>query len=405
MRLTRFAAVLVLLAFSLVTRSGVVGAPDSRAEYDRARATLAGRFADFSKASGTPGFGVALDGAWSAIANWSAGFLDERPDATAEQLAKAVERLDPPRRCAATDVRCSDDYQLNATAVLLNPAPETTFAVAANYPGSGTFFVVARANDGHFRAVWNIKDIARRHFLSRDEIGYWAWTGSGWGDGPATGRVGPLPRAASGHARFYVDAVAAAEAGGTFRSQFSAWEWNGAEARPLLIESYLVSFDTSPVTVQGGDISIPTKGSYKSFFTCGSCAEPHVLWKLRVSPDGLHDLGRIDGEPELRRVDELWDHLVHGLPVDGLASPEVISALKPVVQDIRRDADADLDFSLGMLGNSKITEENGRRFLLVEADNLNCRQLRFEIESRVDGPWLKNVQVLKPCEQKPETRN
>ena len=378
----------LLLTLFLTHCSAVEQRTDLRAEYYKARALLVSRKDD------APGLGVALDRSWSALADWTAGYLDAHPDVTAEQLAKAVVALDPPRRCADNDAHCFNEYPLSATAVRFECPPETSFVVAANYPKSGTFFVVARANDGHFYAMWNIKDVARRHYAARDEIGYWAWTGSGWGDGPATGRVGPLPRAASGKPRFYIDAVAAAEAGGTFRSQFSVWEWSGAEARPLFIESYHVSFDTEPVTVKGGDVSIPMKGSYKSAFTCGMCPEPRVLRSLRVTGDGVHDLGAVDDQPALRCVDDLWDRLIHGQDAGGGAAPEVVAALRPVVEKVKRSAGADLDYSLGLLEDTKVTDEKGHRFIVVSSDALDCRQLRFEIGSRT---CLESLHVLDTC--------
>ncbi|MEA2236256.1 MAG: hypothetical protein QOC81_980 [Thermoanaerobaculia bacterium] len=368
-----------------------------RANYYRARSALV---ALDDATNGTPVLGAALDRVLSAVANWTASFLDEHPNASAAQVAKAVERLDPERPCAKTDDRCADDYHLTSTAVRLNGLPATTFAVAANYPRGGTFFIVAHADDGHFQVAWNIKDLARRHYQSRDEIGYWAWTERGWGDGPLRGTIGALPRAASGHARFYVDAVAAAAAGGTYMSQFSVWEWSGSEARPLFIESYQVSFDTAPVTIKDGIISIPTKGTYKSWMTCGSCPEPHVLRRLRVSADGVHDLGRIDAEPEVRCVDELWDRLIHGRPAEGLATPAVNAALAPIVQEIKRDAGLDLDNSLGMLEESKLSQEHGRRFLQIDADNLGGRILRFEIGSPGDV-CLRTLQILPPVKPVP----
>src|SRR4051812_48752060 len=325
--------VVLSLALLLMRCGAVERHVDRRAEYVAARQALV------SHKEGAPGLGVAFDRAWSAVADWTADYLDEHPDVTAEQLAKAVAGLDPERACTGNCL------SLSATAVRLNGPPATTFAVAANYPKSGTFFVIVRGKDGRFHPRWNIKDIARRHYASRDEIGYWALTESGWGDGPAIGSIGPLPRSALGHSRFYVDAVAAADAGGTFRSQFSVWEWSGAEARPLFIESYQVSYETEPVTVKGGDVSIPTKGSYKSFFTCGGCPEPHVLRRLRVAPDGVHDLGVRDGEPEMRCFDDVWDRLIHGQPAGSLASSEVVDALRPIVDEVKRAAGKDLDYS------------------------------------------------------------
>lgn len=388
--------VLSLLAIGLlVTCSGAPANRDGlRAAYDNARQTLVTHYSGNSE---TPGRGVALDRAWSAVANWTAGFLGEHPDVTAEQLARAVVGLDPPRRCANNDRECLSEYHIGATAVRLNGPPATAFAVAATYPKSGTFFVVARGQDGHFRAMWNIKDLALRHYQSRDEIGYWAWTGSGWGDGPPLGSVGSLPPSASGQARFYVGAVAAFDAGGTFRRQFSVWEWNGAEARPLYIKSYEVSFETEPMTIKGGDISIPAKGEYKSFSSCGGCPEPRVFRRLRVGSDGLHDLGMSDGEPEMRCIDELWDRLIHGQPPGDLAAPEVVAALRPIVEDVKRAAGPDLDFSLGMIEFPKVSKEDGHRYLLIESEDLDCRQLRFEVGSGAGGTCLRKLRVLNPC--------
>lgn len=382
MRIGMIGMVLALLIASCgAVEPGADRSVDRRAAYDKARQSVA------SHKEGAPGLSVALDHAWSAVADWTAGYLDEHPDATAEQLAKAVEALDPPRAC--TD-NC---LSLRASAVRLN---ETTFAVAANYPRSGTFFVIVR-DDGHFRPKWNIKDIARQRYASRDEIGYWAWTGGGWGDGPPTGSIGPLPPSASGRARFYVDAVAAAKAGGTFRKQFSVWEWDGAVARPLFIESYQASFDTEPVTVSAGTVRIPMKGSYKSFSTCGACPEPRMLRTLRVAGDGVHDLGTVDNQPELRCADDLWDRLIHGQDGGNLAAPEVVAGLRPVVEEVKRGAGTRLDESLGMLEDSKLTEENGHRQLLVSADALDCKQLRFEVRASPRERCLRAVRVIDTC--------
>src|SRR5258706_10887231 len=121
----RIVPVLAVLALLMTRCGGVEHRDDLRDDYYKARAALV------SRKSGAPGLGVAFDRAWSAVANWTAGFLDEHPDANAEQLAKAVMGLDPLRPCAGDDERC---FNVEATAVRLSGPPATTFVVAANYP-------------------------------------------------------------------------------------------------------------------------------------------------------------------------------------------------------------------------------------------------------------------------------
>jgi hypothetical protein len=51
------------------------------------------------------------------------------------------------------------------------------------------------------------------------------------------GKILPVPTAANGHVRFLVDAFQVAD-GSMQISQVSAWEWDGKEAKPLLIGLY-----------------------------------------------------------------------------------------------------------------------------------------------------------------------
>jgi len=67
------------------------------------------------------------------------------------------------------------------------------------------------------------------------------------------------------------------------------------------------------------------------------------------------------------------------------------------VEDVKRAAGADLDTSLGMIEFPKISKENGHRFLLIESEALDCKQLRFEIGSGEGGTCLRAVRVLNPC--------
>jgi hypothetical protein len=150
---------------------------------------------------------------------------------------------------------------------------------------------------------------------------------------------------------------------------------------PLYIKSYEVSFETEPMTIKGGDISIPAKGEYKSFSSCGMCPEPRVFRRLRVGSDGLHDLGTSDGEPEMRCIDELWDRLIHGQPPGDLAAPEVVAALRPIVEDVKRAAKPDLDYSLGMIEFPKVSVD--------DADSSSIQRPRRQAKFR----WIDRVRA------------
>src|SRR5262249_27312945 len=151
----------------------------------------------------------------------------------------------------------------------------------------------------------------RAHYAKRDEIGKWVWIDYGYGDGPLSGTVAIARPNRNGNPRFYVPATTAADWGGTYSQQISVWEWNGHEAVPLLIKSYIVSFDTDADVKTPELLSIHTKGQFKSFFSCGGCPEPEMIWKIAIDPDAVHDLGTTDVVPALRRFDDLADCLMH----------------------------------------------------------------------------------------------
>ena len=250
---------------------------------------------------------TALNRVWPLLTRWTNARLREHP----KDIARAVRELDPTLlTTSATQLRAG------------------VYVVSATYPRSGTFFVV----DGD-HVAWDVKTPARVHLPKRDEIGKWAWLDYGYGDGPLSG-VPQLARAnRNGNPRFYVDANTAADWGGTYSQQISVWEWNGREAVPLFIKSYLVSFDTGGDDLTPDLLTIHTKGAFKTFYSCGGCPEPEMIWKIAITPDGVRDLGTTDVVPELRRFDELLDRLMHDKDASAFASPAVVAALKPLPGD------------------------------------------------------------------------
>lgn len=338
--------------------------------YSHVRHQLMTQCPDWVIAARSPDFAKSLNRIWPIVGEWSASYLRTHPAATAKDLAAAVKQLNG-AKCAKNDEPCLS-YELAADAV---PLGHDTFAVLASYPQSATFFVVAKSG-----VLWNIKDVAVQHYAKRDEIGYWVWIEFPFGDGPMIGRIGPLPPTRSGHARFYVNGEGAALAGGTYRKQISVWEWDGHTAVPEVIKSYWVSVQTDANELTNGEFRIPMKGQYKTFYSCGQCPEPRVTWTLRVTPDGVRDLGRKHAVPELQRLDELFARFLHRRSTSDLASPRVAAALHKYLSDAEGD-------SLGMLGSWGL-EANTLEFA---ADHLDCGRLRFTVETRPKGLYFSNV--------------
>lgn len=355
--------------------------------YVAVRHELDTRYSDWSHANRSPAYPATLNRAWTIVGDWASAFLNSHPAASAGELENAIVEIDSD----CIHGHCSDDYRLHAQAVPLTQGKHAAWAISVSYPRSGTFFVIARGDDGLFAVQWNIKELAARHNAAHDEIGRWGWNRFSWGDGPLVGTVGSLPPSRTGRPRFYVDAHAAVIAGGTFSNQISIWEWGGRKADPLLIRSYLVSLESPPVTVTNGTITVHAKGDYKSFSTCGACVEPEITFQAGVTPDRATAGNVVYAVPEIKACDELWDAVIHGRNAGGIAAPKVIAALRRLTQSmIAASPDHDRTRLLGMLTQSTITESNGRRILELGADNLPCN-IRFEIEKRSVGFYFTGI--------------
>jgi len=303
-----------------------------------------------------------LNRAWRIIGDWTALYLKSHPSASARDIVDAVRQLDG----------------IEAEAV---PLDRDVWAVSASFVHAGTFFVVTR--DG---VRWNIKDVAARH--SRDEIGNWASYRVGWGDGPLVGVVGHMASNENGRPRFYVDATAAAAAGGTFHKQISVWEWDGRSASPLFIRSYAASLETPPNAFSDRSVTVHAKGEFKSFSSCGACTEPEVIWQIHVNPNGVTNTQPEFVDKELKACDELWDAVIHHRPTRSIASPNVVAILRKILP-------SSSDHNLGMLMKHEVTHSKGRTILTLSADNLPCSSIRFEIEERHGAAYFADARTLK----------
>lgn len=255
--------------------------------------------------------------AWALLERWAVAHLDAHPDTTAEALAATFTTRQPPGR---------EGGSLEVGALALQPG---LFVLSAAYElgdgAAGTFFVLARGADGHPAVAWRILDLAQAHLPTGDELGRWAHlTATRYYSGSLVGTVHPLPPTRSGNPRFYVRAYQAAH-GGTSLLQVSLWEWRDGAAQPLLVHPFLQTEDEGPdPAFDGRHLRFSTKERSKTFFSLGGFAEPRGLWTVRVTPDGIRDLGHRWRSPHLRHLDRICTRLRAGRDASDLASPQAL---------------------------------------------------------------------------------
>jgi hypothetical protein len=192
-----------------------------------------------------------------------------------------------------------------------------TFVIATGYleedcdagiSGSqfGTFSVIAQIN-----GMYNV-----------------AWRPAGWGDLWVT-NVNRLPPTAGGHPRFRVEGEQSQAAGVTMAGQLSIWEWDGTRALQLLAQDYLWVADeqTPPIQFDGHLIRVHTKEMMHYLFVTEPEYESEGEWTVRVTPQGVQDLGVRKLHPEVDLIDELYDRIANRQPATDLASPNVIAQL------------------------------------------------------------------------------
>jgi hypothetical protein len=254
---------------------------------------------------------------FGVVHEWAVHVLESQPDVTDVDLAHEIQRI------------AAGDALPSVTALRLSPGPDAAWVMSYSPPWLGTFFVVTR-EDGRARVAWDVKDAARDETGSV-EIRRWGDLEPGYHDGPLEGTVHPLPAAANGNPRFYVDAITLPFMGQSRPGQISVWEWNGREATPVFMKTYDTSWTIYKVTEDGDRLRIAVQQPAQTFFTCGSCGtsgEPTGSWTLRITPEGVDDEGRRWDHPELALLDELVVRVRDGKGASDLAATSVVRTLR-----------------------------------------------------------------------------
>jgi len=242
---------------------------------------------------------------WDLAGAWAAAYLEAHPTPSAHDLERIFDGFAlAPKGTKSQYGNFIEytSYSLRGGAFRIAPS---VYVVQASYGVkflTGTFMVVARNRAGHFEALWNIKQLAEKHYAQKDKIGRWMYlVRESYYSGPlSVGRLLSVPSSTDGHPRFLVDAFQSAD-GGTQGAQLSIWDWDGAEARPLLVDWYdYVAGNFGALRFDGTTVRIPTKESLGILFSCGACDEPQGLWKVRITSNGVTNLGHRFVNPELQ---------------------------------------------------------------------------------------------------------
>jgi hypothetical protein len=217
--------------------------------------------------------------------------------------------------------------------------------------------------------TWDIRTPARQG-SSQTELAAWAGIVPGIHGGPLGGRVLALPPTRSGRPRFLIEAIEHALMGLEVPGQISVWEWTGSEAVPEFIRGY-VTTGMSGAKLRGDRIRIPTKESTRMFYTCGSCDEPQGAWTLRITPEGVTDLGHTFNEPLLKLADDLLDRVARHQDASSLASIAARASLAKILADARDQEEPEDNLGLGMLTDWKVHGRGDHRLLDLQTDRVH----------------------------------
>jgi hypothetical protein len=123
-----------------------------------------------------PGVPELLKKGWALAGAWAAAYFENYPTPSKRELEHIFDGFAPEPRGVKSEYGVFleyHDHNFSGSAVRIGDA---IYVVEASYfsnNSTGTFMVVARNHDGHFQALWNIKDLAEKHHAQRDEIGRW----------------------------------------------------------------------------------------------------------------------------------------------------------------------------------------------------------------------------------------
>ncbi|QOY89206.1 hypothetical protein [Paludibaculum fermentans] len=329
---------------------------------------------------GEPGTPALLARDWTLAREWVTAWMDAHPADGMSGAKTAFEIIAP-----------SEPAQILVL---------TENSVLVTVPGViGNVFLVSRENGRH-RVAWSIDQAGDQPAKFARALEKWRAGPAGTFDGakrasvegptgPLVPMLGLLPEDRQGRARFYIDAAYAQAAGGSGTKQISVWVWDGQAARPLIIHDYRVTWFQSKFTRLEGDLlKVHEKRQFRMFYVCAGCEERQIEWVVRVTPDGLEDLGETSSTPQMDAVDELFYRLTRGESAAAVATPAAIAAATSILQEAR-DSNPGEDLreahSLGMIISQSGEWSGARGVICLGASGIGLNA--FGLKHEGDG-WI-----------------
>jgi hypothetical protein len=344
----------------------------------------------------------ALSDMWRASADAVVKLLVEQPGATTQQISLVLCKLDGP------SADCKDGNGPAPDVIQLGPQ---LFAAALFSGEVGTVFIVG-PRKGKPTLLWSIEDAAPQAMDPRGLLGAWKLDRAGGKCreansehkpgtcGPLYAALGLLTPDSNGHPRFYISAGYAQIMGATIGKQASVWRWAGDRADLLWIDWYDFMIDQRLGDHFKEDIlSFGEKEEFRSFFACGSCEGRAVMQRLRITPDGVDNMGKQSTMPELDLIDELFWRLSEGKSTASIATLQVSQLLRPQIVDAKRESHKIEPnfFSVGMLDDFSVHRSAQGTKVCFTADG-DVGRLYFTLHRDADGE-MRITHVNQPTGQ------
>ncbi len=316
---------------------------------------------------------------WHLAGSWASLYLDSHASPSESDLDSIFDGFAPEphqEKSRYGNFIVYTEYGFQGIAMRLS---NSLFVVEVKYYSgdfpTGTFMVVAKNHEGEFQELWNIKDLAEKHYAQSDEIGRWMHlTRRAYYSGPlAVDEIQPMSPAENGHSRFLVLASQGAD-GGTMLHQLSIWEWTGSDAVPLLVDTYKMSLDYGRFSFDGSLLHTDTKEKLKSLYSCGGCSEPKGFWEVRITSKGVENLGHHLLNPEYAWTDELLTKIQNQESTTQLAALKVERAIREYIAvsqvELNKLAKKDekLTFSWGMLSGLEVIQRGQSGIFSISTD-------------------------------------